>query len=324
MNTESGPAMQPKRRRKRRQIVFIDTNIYLDFYRARNEVGLKLLNHVSTVREDIISTYQVEMEFEKNRQSVILESSSAMKSPETISQPAFLAEAASVIALKKNVEDVKQRVKVLRARLKTILTNPTSQDPVYKLVHQIFSEDKQCSLTREKKVRDKIRRLALKRFALGYPPRKRSDTSIGDAVNWEWVVACAVATGADVIIVSRDSDYGVTVDDESFLNDWLRREFKNRVSRRRQIRLTHKLSQALKWLSVKVTKAEVAEESRAVAPMKIVRSVNSELTTVGETCALCRMQFTDSVRATMRHHNGHFILLCPNCSDVIETNAGER
>lgn len=32
---------------KLQKLLFIDTNIWLDFYRARNETGLALLSHVS-------------------------------------------------------------------------------------------------------------------------------------------------------------------------------------------------------------------------------------------------------------------------------------
>ena len=67
------------------------------------------------------------------------------------------------------------------------------------------------SLSKEKEQK-KVFRLAWRRFLLGYPPRKADDTSIGDAVNWEWVVDCAKRANADVVIVSRDSDYGVRLE----------------------------------------------------------------------------------------------------------------
>src|SRR4051794_20113627 len=113
-------------------VIFVDTNIYLDFYRARNEAGLKLLEHLDHARERLICTYQVEMEFKKNRQNVIVESYAAMRLPETVTQPAFMAEAASVKALRKNFEDAKRRVKTVKKRLKNILANPSTHDPVYR------------------------------------------------------------------------------------------------------------------------------------------------------------------------------------------------
>lgn len=47
---------------------FVDTNIWLDFYRARKDAGLALLAHAEAVADRIIVTYQLETEFKKNRQ----------------------------------------------------------------------------------------------------------------------------------------------------------------------------------------------------------------------------------------------------------------
>ena len=35
-------------------LLFVDTNIFLDFYRARGETGLTLLDHLKTVSESLI------------------------------------------------------------------------------------------------------------------------------------------------------------------------------------------------------------------------------------------------------------------------------
>src|SRR2546429_8782505 len=56
------------------KLLFIDTNIWLDFYRSRGaDLSLKLLDHVKSIASRLIVTYQIEMEFKKNRQSAILE-----------------------------------------------------------------------------------------------------------------------------------------------------------------------------------------------------------------------------------------------------------
>ena len=54
-------------------LLFIDTNIRLDFYRVRNETGLKLLAHTERLSDRLIVTYQLEGEFKRNRQAAILE-----------------------------------------------------------------------------------------------------------------------------------------------------------------------------------------------------------------------------------------------------------
>lgn len=94
-----------RRRRKRQKLLFVDTNILLDFYRARTDAGIALLKRIDALQDKLITTYQVEMEFKKNRQKVILESLVALKAPEAvITAPAFLAEAKTVEMMKRRTQ----------------------------------------------------------------------------------------------------------------------------------------------------------------------------------------------------------------------------
>ena len=86
--------------------------------------------------------------------------------------------------------------------------------------------------------------------------------TIGDSVNWEWIIECAKKSGKDIILVTRDTDFGVHTKDESFLNDWLQFEFKSRVSRKRKIILTTKLTLAFKSIHLPVTKEMEEEENK--------------------------------------------------------------
>lgn len=249
------------------KLLFIDTNILLDFYRCRNDAAISLLKHLDSIRDKIIMTYQVEMEFKKHRQNAILESFRLLKPPEQITRPGLFSDAKSFKAIQKNIKQAEERVKTLKSRLKKVFHNPTTQDEVYKVVQRLFTKEDDISLTRERKIRLTIRRRSWKRFLLGYPPRKQGDTSIGDALNWEWIIHCAIETGAEIVVLSRDSDYGVTLENESFLNDWLLQEFRNRVSQQRKIYLFNRASDALKLFKIAVTKEErEAESSITLAP----------------------------------------------------------
>lgn len=246
-------------------MVFIDTNILLDAYRTRNDVGLHLIKRLDEVQEHLITTYQVEMEFKKNRQSAILESLGNLKPPESsLTAPAFLSQAKTVDMIKKNSEDTKKRVKGLKDRIENILANPTSHDPVYQVAQRMFAMESPLRLAREDKRKHLMRKLAWKRFILGYPPRKKNDTSTGDGINWEWIVDCVQRTNRDVIIVSRDGDFGCTIGKASFPNDWLVQELKERSKKTRKVSLTPRLSSALNALKVKVTKEERKEESISI------------------------------------------------------------
>jgi len=248
-------------------LIFIDTNILLDFYRIRGDVGgLSLLDRIDENHDRIITSNQVEMEYKKNRQRVILESLVRLKAPDWsgLAPPAFLSDAQPAKIMTRNKKEMMHQQMKLKRRITAILRNPSGYDPVYQVLQRLFKQDGSYNLTRKKAIRYQIRRFARKRFTLGYPPRKDKDTSIGDAINWEWTIYCAQKSRKNIIIVSRDNDYGVTYENETILNDWLRQEFKARISKKRDIILVDRLTQAFKMTSIPVTKKETDEEEELV------------------------------------------------------------
>ncbi len=250
-------------------LLFIDTNIYLDFYRFRGSgTSLSMLKHFDGNLDRIITTTEVEMEYKKNRQNVILLSLNSIKPADigNIVVPDFLKESQLNISIIKTRNQLTRKINKLRDRISKLLENPTYYDPVYKVLQRLFKAREQCHLyrTRDRKLRDEIRSLAQKRFTLGYPPKKDRDLSINDAINWEWIIHCAQNCSSDIVIVSRDSDYGIVSNKDTILNDWLRQEFKERVSRKRSIILTNRLAEGFKRASVQVTKQEEEEEQKHI------------------------------------------------------------
>lgn len=245
---------------KVQKVLFIDSNIWLDFYRARNDAGLALLRHAEAISDRIAVTYQLESEFKKNRQAAILEGLQELKSPAQIPRPAIFSDAKSVAALNKNLKEADKRVKQLKARLTKALENPAAHDVVFQTCQRIFHKADALCLERDNSLRHQIRRRAFRRFLHGCPPRKKNDTSFGDAFNWEWMVECAKNKKAELVIVSRDSDYGISFDNRTFLNDHLRQEFSERVNKQRKILLYTRLADALKHFKVAVSAGEVEAE----------------------------------------------------------------
>ncbi len=246
-------------------LLFIDTNIFLDFYRDRkSDVNMKFLNQIEACQGRLILGSQLEMEYKKNRQVVILETLGKFGSPDwgKLSPPALVSELQASKMIKKHQKSISTQQKKVAEKIQKILENPSANDDVYKALQRVFKHSSPYNLNRQSKHRFAIRRLARKRFFLGYPPRKNNDTSYGDSINWEWIVQCAIDSGRDIVIVSRDADYGVTYKDESYLNDWLQQEFKQRVSQKRKIKLTSKLSEGLKIVHAIVTKEMEEEENR--------------------------------------------------------------
>lgn len=254
---------QEKKTPKLDALIFIDTNIYLDFYRIRkSDVSIKYLNEIETHKDIIITTNQVEMEYKKHRQNAIFEALGAVKkiSDPNTDLPAVVSDAKAVEMIKKSRKVIDEQQKKLKRRIESILTNPNRHDPVFEVLQSLFSNHSEINLNRQNKERYTIRKLALKRFILGYPPRKNSDNSIGDAVNWEWIIRCAEITKKHIIIVSRDYDFGFAYENELFVNDWLSQEFKQRISQQRKLILTNKLTQAFKLVEIPVTQEMIDEE----------------------------------------------------------------
>jgi len=259
--------MEKKKVEKLDAYIFIDTNILLDFYRIRRtDISMKYLEEIEKHKDLIISTSQVEMEYKKNRQSAILESIGEVKKINNVnlSVPAIISNAKAVEMIKKSKKDIDDQQKKLKERIEKILKSPNTYDPVFKMLQKVFSHNSPINLNRENMQRFTIRRLALKRFILGYPPRKSTDNSIGDAINWEWIIKVAETTNKHIIIVTRDTDFGAIHENESYLNDWLKQEFQQRISRRRKLILTDKLSTAFTHVEIPVTQEMVEEEENVI------------------------------------------------------------
>ncbi|MEW5903038.1 MAG: PIN domain-containing protein [Pseudomonadota bacterium] len=258
-----------------KKLIFVDTNIWLDFYRARTEAGLTLLDHLEKVSDRLIVHYQLEMEYKRNRQAAIIEGMHELKPPTHIPRPGMFSDAKTAKALQGDIKAATSRVKALKAKLGKALADPVNHDPVYKACQRLFHAETNLVLTRNDPFRHVIRRRAFRRFMHGCPPRKKGDTSIGDALNWEWMIECALRNEAELVIVSRDSDYGALFEDKAYINDHLRQEFSERVSRRRKILLYTKLSEALKHFEIPVTDEEAKEEEAIVKSSPVSTQIDS-------------------------------------------------
>lgn len=251
------------------KLLFVDTNIWLDFYRSQNEAYIGLLEKVEGIKERIIVTHQLETEYKKNRQQVILNSIKLLKDhmPKKVPSVGVLAQAQQFKMVSRDIESACKRIKKLQDRLVAMMEKPAEKDKVFQAVHRIFHRTDDLALTRDEKDKEKrheIRGRAERRFMHGAPPRKSSDTSYGDSLNWEWMIDCAISKSAELVIVSRDSDYGATHDGKTYVNDHLRQEFSNRVSQKRQLLLYPKLSDALKHFKVAVTAEQVKAEAELI------------------------------------------------------------
>jgi PIN domain-containing protein len=293
-----------RKARPKKWLVFIDANILLDFYRQAGESAIRQLKALEKHRESLILGDQLSMEFLKNRQAAIVAGIQAMKEPHRPAVPSVLLDAQVAKTLMKNHGVTEKKWQQSKKRIERMLTNPSTSDPVYQHLMRIFDHDGAFNLKRPNKLRFTIRNLARKRLALGYPPRKHDATSLGDSIHWEWIVHCAKNSKDhhNVLIVSRDSDFGVTYGGKTTLNDWLYREFKERVSWKRSVELTQKLTDALKRLNEQVTADDLVEEERLIKNVRELTWDDLKLLNWDDLSKIEESVDISSLRARLREH----------------------
>lgn len=258
-------------------LLFIDTNIYLDFYRLKNDTSIKLLSKLETIKDRIIITYIIQMEFLKNRQGVISDYHDSIKGINRLPKLPILSGLKLYSEIEDDIKGVNKRIEDLREVVDRLISKPEDNDTLYLSMLRLWNKTDSCSLLRNSSLRPRIEKLAKERFELGSPPRKKDDTSCGDAMNWEWLVEVAASSNHDVIIVSRDTDYGCVMSEGSQINDYLKYEFQERVGENNSVKLMSKLTEALKEMDVKVTRKQETDESAIIDNMDIQPGMVVEL-----------------------------------------------
>jgi len=227
---------------------------------------MKYIEHIVEHKTCLITGSQIEMEYKKNRQKVILESLGQFKTPQwnNLSVPALLSESQEANEIEKLKQSITEQQQKINKNIENLLKDPELYDPVFKSLNTLFNNPSSYNLRKGNPEASQITEKALKRFMHGYPPRKENDTSIGDSINWEWIVHCASKAKKSIVIVTRDGDYGASIREDAYINDWLQREFRDRVGEKFDIILTQKLSKALKYIDVQVSEEMVFEEENMI------------------------------------------------------------
>lgn len=256
-------------------LIFIDTNIFLDFYRLSTDVQIDFLKLIKENSNLIIFGTQILMEYKKNRRKEILNTIANLKTGiENIQYPAILRENDL-----KEIKDLQNKIKEVHTqkieKFNKIYTNPYEEDEVFTTIELLEDEKSPYFLFQNNPKSDDIFDLAKKRFLCGYPPRKKDDTSLGDAINWEWIISCSIYSDKDIIIVSRDGDYGKRHNGEFYLNDWLLHEFKQRTGK--NIVLTSELSKAFDLLQIRGVSEEMKLAEHAIDLASALETLNTAL-----------------------------------------------
>ena len=135
------------------------------------------------------------------------------------------------------------------------------------------------------------------------------------------MVNCAITKNAGLVIVSRDTDYGVTIGDKSYINDHLRHEFSDRVSQKRKLTLFSRLSDALKTFDVPVSAKEEQVEKDFVSHA-VLRPIGRNLYRYGYgVLSDLDGSFTDAQRAYLKTFSQE--LLTDNLKELLREAGAE-
>ncbi len=148
-------------------LLFVDTNVLLDFYRIRkSDISTKYLEQLEACKDRLIINSQIEMEYKKNRQKVILEALASFTTPDwgKLTAPALVSDLQAVKMIKKKKKKLMAQKEKVTEKIQKILSDPTHNDPVYQCLQRIFKSRLPYNLVRPMKERFGIRNLARKRF----------------------------------------------------------------------------------------------------------------------------------------------------------------
>ena len=185
--------------------IFIDTNIFLDFYRVNNRDSLiELSDEIVKYKRYLIGTEQSNDEFFRNRERIINEFIMILnKQINSLYDNNFIS---TLDCYREYSDDIKKANASIKKMMDTckILIDEIDKDPVYKLYLNVTSK----MYTRTELIIDK----AIKRKQIGNPPTSTKNTCC-DEIIWETLISNCKD---DLIIVSRDNTFK---DNYSFLRN---------------------------------------------------------------------------------------------------------
>ncbi len=201
--------------------IFIDTNIFLNFYRYSNDdlEELKKISHLINEGEIILYiTQQVVDEFTRNRDSAVTESYKKFDEIKVDQSFPYICKTyeEDYQFLRDTIKKFSEAKNTLAAKLVSDIENNTLKaDDVVKT---IFSSSKIIA------TEDDRLNKAITRYNLGNPPGKNN--SYGDALNWETLLQL-VPNSQNIYFITDDKDFKSQFDKNKF-NSFLVSEWKSK------------------------------------------------------------------------------------------------
>ena len=178
--------------------IFIDTNVFLDFYRAKKD-SLEILRELYQHSGSIVFPSLVYDEFLRNRVKIIEQVINSLRNEKPKYFTSAIVEGLEVFEdLKRFREEHKKYLDITISKLEEIKED-SKQDDVFLELSKLYKSEKIEIYEHDNSIIDKAQR----RHLLGAPPGT-DKIKICDEVIWETLLA---RMNDDILIVSRDSTY---------------------------------------------------------------------------------------------------------------------
>jgi len=242
-----------KSKSKKQVYAFVDTNIYLEYFRMSSATVDSLKELLRLLRNDdlkLILPKQVKDEYWRNKKGIIKKNKATIREqiPKKLKLPNLAANLKEAKKVKKDYLKFKSSLNKLIKKYDTLLKGKTK---VEKLIEDIFKMA--VSSDEDKNIIEK----GYYRYLKGNPPGKNN--SYGDAIIWETLIE--KFTDGKLSIITDDKDWYVDEDKES-LNELLTREWQEKTGRKLKIYST--LSEFInKFTGKKIIKKEIIQEEKA-------------------------------------------------------------
>lgn len=202
--------------------LFIDTNIYLNFYHFTNddlENLKKLVVAIENKKITLIVTEHEISEFRRNRENKIADAIKRFSEQKTPNQfPQICKEYDEFSDLKRGITLYERNKAIIAEKItKDIKDKTLAADD---LINDLFKKARVVTTS------DFIYMEAKKRQKLGNPPGKKD--SLGDAINWTCLLRY-IEKGDDLYIVTEDSDYFSVLSDGA-MSQYLTDEWSELIS----------------------------------------------------------------------------------------------
>lgn len=201
--------------------LFIDSNIFLDFYHLSGGDIEELKKLVALVESGDITLFacpQIREEIQRNRDSKISYSMKEFKKVNfKLSFPAFCKHYPEYAEIRQKLNDANKIHSELFAKaMQDVESKNLSADS---LIADLLNKATEITPT------EAMYHAAIKRFRTGNPPGKKKET-IGDEMNWESLLI-GVPDKEDLHFVSGDGDYCSSLD-ENTIHSFLDKEWREK------------------------------------------------------------------------------------------------